>query len=132
MGVYKLPNKVVMFMNPTAVGTDGRMDPNLVATPATPGQLGYNVFLYGPSLVRVDSTLAKRTKVHEKWEVELRAEVLNVFNLANFMQASPSSSTATASIQSTTFGQTTNYYQDFNGSQDPGGRVIQLVFRLNF
>jgi hypothetical protein len=132
VGVYKLPNKVVMFMNPTAVGTDGRMDPNLVATPATPGQLGYNVFLYGPSLVRVDSTLAKRTKVHEKWEVELRAEVLNVFNLANFMQASPSSSTATASIQSTTFGQTTNYYQDFNGSQDPGGRVIQLVFRLNF
>jgi hypothetical protein len=71
-------------------------------------------------------------RVNERVNVELRAEVLNVFNFVNFMQASPSSSTSTTSIQSTSFGRTTNYYQDFNGSQDPGGRVIQLVLRINF
>jgi hypothetical protein len=48
------------------------------------------------------------------------------------MATSPTSSTSSASIQSTSFGRTTNYYQDFNGSQDPGGRVIQLVLRINF
>jgi hypothetical protein len=90
------------------------------------------VYLYGPKLVRIDATLAKNTRISERLKLELRAEVLNVINAVNFMQASPSSSTASLSIQSTTFGQTTNYYQDFNGSQDPGGRVVQLVARFSF
>jgi hypothetical protein len=114
------------------IGSDGRASSQYFATPSTAGQMGYYFFLYGPSLVRIDTTLAKRTKVTERVGIELRAEALNVLNLVNFMQASPSSSTASASIQGTTFGRTTNYYQDFNGSQDPGGRVIQLVFRIDF
>ena len=130
--VVKNPSGFVTYVAPGLIGSDGRANPDFLQTPTTAGQLGYNVFLYGPNLVRIDSTLAKRTKLAERVNLELRAEVLNVLNLSNFMQASPSSSTSTASITSTTFGRTTNFYQDFNGSQDPGGRVIQLVLRLGF
>jgi hypothetical protein len=131
-GVFKNPNGVVTLVQPALIGADGRANPDYLQVPSTPGVLGYNVFLYGPSLVRIDMTLAKHIPIRERVNMELRAQVLNVFNIANFMQASPSSSTSTQSIQSTTFGQTLQYYQDFNGSQDPGGRVIELVFRLNF
>jgi hypothetical protein len=124
--IVKNPAGTVTFVDPTLIGSDGRANPAYLQVPTTPGQVGYYVFLYGPSLVRWDTTLAKRVGF------ELRAEALNILNLVNFMQASPSSSTASASIQSTSFGRTTNYYNDFNGSQDPGGRVIQLVLRIDF
>ena len=130
--VVKDPSGYVTYFSHDLIGSDGRANPAYLATPTAAGQLGYNVFLYGPSLVRIDATLAKKTKVWERATMELRAEVLNVINAANFMQASPSSSTASVSIQSTTFGRTTQYYQDFNGSQDPGGRVVQLVARFVF
>jgi hypothetical protein len=131
--IEKRPNGVVTFVAPELINAaDGRANPQYLLTPTTPGQLGYAVFLHGPGLVRIDSTIAKKTRISERMIFELRAEVLNVINAVNFMQASPSSSTASLSIQSTTFGQTRNYYQDFNGSQDPGGRVIQLVARFNF
>jgi hypothetical protein len=130
--IVKDPSGLVYVVDKALIGPDGRANPDYLQVPTVPGQLGYSIFLYGPGLVRIDGTLAKRVRVNERVNVELRAEVLNVFNFVNFMQASPSSSTSTASIQSTSFGRTTNYYQDFNGSQDPGGRVIQLVLRINF
>jgi hypothetical protein len=130
--IIKNPNGVVNFVDKALIGSDGRANPTYLGTPSTPGQFGYNVFVYGPSLFRMDMTLAKHTRVTERVNIELRAQMLNVFNVANFMIGSASSSTSSVSIQGTTFGQTLNYYQDFNGSQDPGGRVIELVFRLNF
>jgi len=130
--IVKEPNGLVYTVDKALIGPDGRANPDYLQVPTTPGQLGYNVFLYGPPLVRIDGTLAKRVRVNERLNVEVRAEALNVFNVVNFMATSPTSSTSSASIQSTSFGRTTNYYQDFNGSQDPGGRVIQLVLRINF
>ena len=130
--VVKGGNGVAYYVAPQLIGADGRANTQYLMPPTTPGQLGYNVLLYGPRLVRIDSTLAKKININERFNIELRAEALNVFNFINFMQASPSSSTSTANITSTSFGQTTQYYNDFNSSQDPGGRVLTLVFRLNF
>jgi hypothetical protein len=132
MQVIKNPNGTVQFLAPELIGSDGRANPAYLQVPTRPGQLGYNLFLYGPKLIRLDTTIAKNTRITERLGLEIRAEILNVINASNFMQASPSSSTSTLSIQSTTFGQTTQYYQDFNGSQDPGGRVVQLVARFRF
>ncbi len=133
VGVTKTPSGLVYFMDPARiVGADGRSNTSVLAPAGTAGQLGYNVFLYGLPLVRIDATLAKKTNITERVNFEMRAEVLNVINTVNFMVGSPTSATATATVTGTTFGRTTNYYQDFNGSQDPGGRVIQLVFRINF
>ncbi len=130
--IHKLPNGVVTLVDSDLIGADGRANPAYLQVASTPGQLGYNVFLYGPPLVRLDSSIVKRTRINERFNMELRAQVLNVLNAVNFMACSASSSTCSLNITSTTFGQTTNYYQDFNGSQDPGGRVIELVVRLNF
>jgi hypothetical protein len=115
------------------IGSDGRIDPTLAVAPTTPGQFGSFVYLYGPGLVRIDMTLAKKIRITEGVNIELRGEVLNIFNISNFQQSSVSTSVpGAASITSTSFGRTTNYYQDFNSSQDPGGRLITLVFRINF
>lgn len=130
--VTKTGSGLVYFFDRDAIGADGRALPSVLNVPTKPGELGYHVFLYGLPLVRIDGTIAKRINITERVNMEMRAQVLNVLNTVNFMVGSPSSATATVNITGTTFGRTTNYYQDFNGSQDPGGRVIHLVFRLNF
>ncbi|MBI4909470.1 MAG: carboxypeptidase regulatory-like domain-containing protein [Acidobacteria bacterium] len=130
--VDKRANGTVFWTRPELIGSDGRANAQYLQVPTTAGQMGYQLFLYGLSLVRIDMTLAKRTRITERLGLELRAEALNAMNISNFMVGSPASSTASTSITGTTFGRTTNYYNDFNGSQDPGGRVIQLVMRLSF
>lgn len=51
--------------------------------------------------------------------------MLNVFNAINFLAVAQASS-------STTLNQVTQSYQDPNVTLDPGGRLVQLVFRVNF
>jgi len=65
--------------------------------------------------------------------LELRADLLNAFNNPNFYYGgSASSSTATKTLTSTTFGRITSAYQDISTTDDPGGRILQLVARVNF
>jgi hypothetical protein len=56
---------------------------------------------------------------------EFRADVLNAFNNINFLGVASASSSAT-------MGQVTSAYQDTNNTQDPGGRLVQLGFRINW
>jgi hypothetical protein len=67
---------------------------------------------------------------------EMRAEFLNAFNNINFKIGSQgseiSSLTGSATFSGSTFGQTTVAYQDLSTTNDPGGRMIQVVLRLNF
>ena len=55
--------------------------------------------------------------------LEFRGQVLNAFNLTNFQ---PNNGIGSA------FGQTTAAYRDTSGTVDPGGRILEWVFRLNF
>ncbi len=45
-----------------------------------PGQMGNFIYLYGPGFTRFDMSAIKKTRIREKWELELRAEFLNAFN----------------------------------------------------
>jgi hypothetical protein len=74
----------------------------------------------------------KKTHIAERFNLEFRAQALNVFNLTNFLLFVPGSGiTATQTIGSS-FGQTTGAYRDLSNTNDPGGRILEFVMRLNF
>jgi hypothetical protein len=100
-----------------------------------PGQWCQRTFIQGPGFFRADISVLKRTRITETTNVEFRAEFLNAFNNINFLYGGSAATTANSvSLQSTTFGRivSPNAYQDISTTDDPGGRVIQLVLRVNF
>lgn len=74
---------------------------------------------------RFDLSLIKRMNFNEDVSFELRGEFLNAFNNANF-RANGSYSGAL------TMGRVTTAYRDASTTNDPGGRIVQLVARINF
>ncbi len=121
----------VNFIDPQLIGSDGRSNRSLLDVPQTPGEFGSFVYLHGPRFVKPDLTLAKKTRVTEKVNVEFRAEFFNAFNYQNFLVGDPGGAGVTHSIDSTTFGQTSTIFNDL-GNQDPGPRMVQFVLRINF
>lgn len=101
---------------------------------ANVGGCGFtNLVLYGPPLTRFDISLVKKTKVTERVNIELRAEFLNAFNNINFKIGSQSAEvTSVTNFSADTYGQTTAAYQDLSTTNDPGGRMVQFVLRINF
>jgi hypothetical protein len=85
------------------------------------------LIIHGPDFVRFDMSAVKRIRFTETKNFELRAEFLNAFNNVNFL-----GNTNLTNFSSTTFGQVTSAYRDVNNTQDPGGRLIQFVLRINF
>ncbi|MBP1598733.1 MAG: hypothetical protein H6Q05_4110, partial [Acidobacteria bacterium] len=81
-------------------------------------------YFRGPGFVRFDLSLVKQVRFTEKQNFELRAEFLNAFNEINFYGAS--------SIGGLSSGQVTSAFRDESNSQDPGGRLVQIVLRFNF
>ena len=88
-----------------------------------------NIFVTGPAFARYDLSVVKRTKITEKVNFELRGEFLNAFNNINFFNPTGAAFTGLSSL---TFGQVTTAYADSSNTNDPGGRIIQLVARFNF
>lgn len=98
------------------------------------GQCGLpNLILYGPAFTRFDMSLIKRTRITEKVDFEFRAEFLNTFNHINFSVGNPAGATTTVGgLGADTFGRITQAYRDISTTNDPGGRIIQFVGRINF
>jgi hypothetical protein len=106
------------------------------------GRCGFRKFvLYGPSFFKFDASLGKRFKVGEKRSVELRMTAFDVLNHTNWRLggwtgnvANITTATGITTTMPTNFGQmqTGWAYQDPNGSNDPGGRVIDFLLRINF
>lgn len=96
------------------------------------GELGERLFLQGPWQQRIDFNVLKRTKITERVNIEFRAQFLNAFNISNFFI----SSLADASSQGigSQFGQTRTAFRDItvSGTNDPGCRLIEFQFRINF
>jgi outer membrane receptor protein involved in Fe transport len=92
-------------------------DYQVVATPslATYGSVPRN-FLRGPGRFNFDLSVSKSTAITERTKIELRADVFNIFNQAQFQNPN-------TTITDPTFGQITNTY-------DP--RIIQLAARFTF
>jgi len=97
-----------------------------VAPQLAPGQFGYRVYLYGPMQNHVDFNLIKRTTfAHEKANLSIQANCLNCLNLTDFYAG-------TGNPSSTSFGLTTSAYSDISNTNDPGGRTLEFVVRINF
>jgi len=88
-----------------------------------------NVFVTGPKFVRFDLSLKKQIRINERYNFELRGEVLNAFNNINFFNPS---TTATTTFSNARFMQVTEAYRDPSNTNDPGGRLVQIVARFNF
>ena len=99
-----------------------------------PGQCGYNnLVLKGPAFFRFDLSMTKRIRFSERMNIELRAEALNAFNNINWIVGGAGADVnALGGLGAATFGRYTAAYQDISTTNDPGGRLVQLVFRFNF
>ena len=98
------------------------------------GQCGFaNLIMHGPHLTRFDISVVKKTKITESVNFEMRAEFLNAFNNINFKIGSQTAAdTSVTNFSGATFGQVTAAYQDLSTTNDVGGRMVQIVLRLNF
>ena len=98
------------------------------------GQCGTtNLVVYGPNFARYDLSIVKKTRITERVNFEFRAEFLNAFNNINFIVGNPGNDVNTVGgFANATFGQVTQAYRDTSTTNDPGGRLVQLVGRINF
>jgi hypothetical protein len=84
--------------------------------PNTIGNAGRGI-IDGPPTKRVDFTMAKRLRFNERFDLQLRAEVFNIFNHTNFRTIG--SGNVTSSL-----------YGTITGVRDP--RTMQFGLKLNF
>jgi hypothetical protein len=83
-----------------------------------------------PFFTRFDIGVTKRFTLKDQMNFELRFDVLNVFDNVNFLPhstAGNNSPGAGANIFTTD-----SAYRDFNNQFDPGGRLGQIMVRLNW
>jgi len=130
-GTPGVSTSYVYVVDPKLIGPDGRSNRAYLDVPTTPGEFGSRVFLYGPSFVKPDFSLAKKTGITERLKFEFRAEFFNAFNFQNFLIGTPDAAGVAQSIDSTTFGRTSVIFNDL-GNQDQGPRTIQFVLRFSF
>ena len=99
------------------------------------GQCGFsNLVIYGPQFFKVDASLLKRFNFGEKRYVELRFMALDALNHPNFRVGGFANDTAGSGCCTSTFGQLGNgsAYQDTSTTNDPGGRIIDVILRIVF
>ena len=119
------PNGSIYYFDERVIGADGRANPDLVAPPTTPGELGQFVYLYGPGFWNLDLGLAKRIETGSRFSVNVEALFLNAFNHPNYLIGNAFAETGTdVSITSTTFGQST--------TTAAGPRNVQLRVQIDF
>lgn len=88
-------------------------------------------FVTGPMFKRFDMSLGKRIEITKRIYADVRMEVMNVFNAVNFRGTtvndpinSPYTSLSNYEVNSA--------YRDTSGTQDPGGRIMQLSWRVSW
>lgn len=123
-----------LLSTPLASG-GGPANPAVFQSCSTPGAFCGRPFIYGPGFFEADWSLVKDTKITEKTSFELRFNALNIFNNQNFYyggsSVTASSIATTTPITSTSFGRIFNAFQD-SGADDFGGRILEIVGRINF
>lgn len=100
------------------------------------GECGFNnLVIYGPGFFKFDVSVAKKFIIDEKRNVELRATFLDALNRPNFRVGGWAADTVSlTNVGGATFGQLGNgsAYQDISTTNDPGGRLIDIMLRINF
>jgi hypothetical protein len=94
-----------------------------------PGDCGepQNIFLTAPLFTRVDLSLKKQFPLGGRRTFELTYDINNLFNNINFTPVY-----SINNLNSTTVFQTNAHYTDISQSYDPGGRLGQVIVRINW
>jgi hypothetical protein len=108
--VSKGPGLARYFLDPKLIGPDGRANPQYIAPPTTPGDLGQFVYLYGPNIWNLDASLSKRVNITGRVAFTFTAVATNVLNHPVWATGPQSGGIGLnfitdADITSTTFGQ---------------------------
>ncbi len=101
----------------------------------TLGQCGIRKFvLFGPNFFKLDSSIGKRFAIGEKRNVEFRMTAFDVLNHTNWRLGGWTGNVNNITAFTGQFGQMLSgwAYQDPNGSNDPGGRILDFMIRINF
>jgi hypothetical protein len=99
------------------------------------GECGFtNLVIYGPSFFKFDISVLKRINFGERRNIELRATFLDALNMPNFRVGGWDSDVVTSGCCGNSFGQlaSPSAYRDISTTNDPGGRLIDLMLRINF
>jgi hypothetical protein len=129
------PGGQVFYWPASLIGTSGAANTSFIRSCNTPGAFCQRSFLYGPMFYRADISVIKGFRITEGIKVEYRAEFLNAFNNINFFfPGSETTSVPATAVNpgNTSFGRVTNAFRDVSTTDDNGGRIIQMVLRINF
>jgi hypothetical protein len=120
-------NPILPHWNPFT----GYLNANAFAQPAfgTFGDLGRDS-IYGPGYSNLDFSVTKNTKIYERLNLQLRAELFNIFNHPNF--ALPAGSISPGLAPAGLISQTPDVAQGNPGLGGGGPRVIQLAAKFTF
>jgi hypothetical protein len=139
--VFYLPQEIIDNTRKAYGTLGGTPTGSYIAPPSFNDPVAYNgqkgfshVVLYGPRFTRFDMSAVKRFKITERVSFEFRAEFLNAFNNINFLVGNPANdvNSINNTISGTSFGQINQAYRDTSTTNDPGGRLMQFVGRINF
>lgn len=101
----------------------------------TAGTCGFNnLIVYGPGFFKFDASVIKKISLGERRNIELRVTSLDVLNMPNFRVGGWAADVVTVGVGGSSFGQmgSGSAYQDTSTTNDPGGRIIDLMLRINF
>jgi Carboxypeptidase regulatory-like domain len=87
-------------------------------------------YVTGPAFFRTDIGISKRLDFTRRVWGDFRVDLLNVFNNVDFFGTTWSSTdSGKASLSGY---EVSSAYRDSSNTQDPGGRIMQLSFRVSF
>ncbi len=122
---------------PNWTPTTGYLNPNAFAYPAVTAADPYGYFgnlgrdqIYGPGFWNYDLSTTKLFQIHERFQLQFRAEFFNIFNHPNF--ALPSNVISPGGPSAGLITQTPDVAQGNPGLGGGGPRVMQFGVRLQF
>jgi hypothetical protein len=148
--VYMLPDDVILNSRrawsfdprtPTGYSSLGVPEGRYIAPPNTADCIQIRdgdcaprtLLVRAPWFSRFDIGVTKRFPLHGTVNFEVRFDLLNVFDTINFDPFIPSTTTtSSAYFGAATFSQVNTAYQDPSNTFDPGGRLGQVMFRVNW
>jgi hypothetical protein len=86
-------------------------------------------YVTGPAFFRTDIGVSKRLDITKRVWGDFRVDILNLFNNIDYFGVS---SWGTSTPTATSYYEVTSAYRDSSNTQDPGGRIMQLSFRVSF
>jgi hypothetical protein len=89
------------------------------------------LLLRAPFFTRVDLGVTKQFPIHGRTNFEVRLDVLNLFDNVNFDPVGTTGTNQAAGTRADIF-QTSTAYTDPSNTYDPGGRLGQIMLRINW